>query len=98
MGGRAWTFGAVRLNLVIHCAEHPGLFALGEFLGGIMDTLDGSSGMTFTYLPIVFEDDCQVCDANMTWSSSEEERYVLRIEFLEQTPSLPSTARSEAAR
>ena len=62
MNRRAWSFGPIKLDLTIHApAMHPNR-RLVDYMGGVMDTLDGSSGSTFTYLPIVFEDDCQVCD------------------------------------
>jgi len=53
----------VRLRLTSPCFA-PGFEkgkGLVDYVGGIEDTLDGSHGFTFTYLPIVFQDDCQVC-------------------------------------
>lgn len=46
-----------------------------------MDTLDGSSGRTFTFLPIVFEDDSQVCEAEAKWVNRPKLSYYLEIAF-----------------
>jgi hypothetical protein len=46
-----------------------------------MDTLDGSSGQTFTYLPIVFQDDCQVREAQASWVKGPEHSYRIEITF-----------------
>jgi len=47
-----------------------------------MDTLDGSSGVHFTYLPIVYEDDCQVSDGRTKFIRAESPRYELKVTFL----------------
>ena len=60
MAGRAWFMGPVILDFLLRAPHFEPSKNLVDYLGGIMDTLDGSSGFTFTYLPIVFEDDCQV--------------------------------------
>jgi hypothetical protein len=49
---------------------------------GIMDTLDGSCGSGFTYLPIVFEDDCQVASFKIDFEKSEDTWYSLEISLL----------------
>ena len=49
-----------------------------------MDTLDGSSGFTFTYLPIVFEDDCQVSLGRSMWLPASFINYTVVIGFLEE--------------
>jgi len=55
-----------------------------------MDTLDGSSGFTFTYLPIVFEDDSQVCSYSNKFVETEDASYVIEIEFLgDNTDTVP---------
>ncbi len=56
-------------------------YTLNDYLGGIMDTLDGSSGYTFTYLPIAFEDDAQVTDCTMNWERASGTGYSLKIVF-----------------
>ena len=81
MDGRAWTFDEVDINLVIRSPEKPTIQGHSEFLGGIFDTLDGSSGFTFTYLPIVFEDNSQVSSCNLNWERSYESSYSVHIIF-----------------
>jgi hypothetical protein len=54
-----------------------------------MDTLDGSHGPTFTYLPIVYEDDCQVCFCNSSVAPAEEPRYQLKLVFLDPSNPIP---------
>ena len=60
MGGRAPFRGAVGLDLNMHAPVFEKSKSLVDYVGGIMDSLDGSHGVEFTYLPIVYEDDCQV--------------------------------------
>jgi hypothetical protein len=81
MAGRAWTFRPVELQLVIRSPEHSGAEMHNIFLGGVMDTLDGSSGYTFTFLPIVYEDDHQVTTVTTSWEQSEVENYSLVVVF-----------------
>jgi hypothetical protein len=81
MGGRAWYFGPVRVRLTVFGPSSLDRWSLILYLGGIMDTLDGSSGRTFTYLPIVFEDDCQVRDSQTRWVKSSESSYRLKVTF-----------------
>ena len=83
MDGRAWYSGPIKLDLAIHAPKLHANRNLNEYLGGVMDTLDGSSGFTFTYLPIVFEDDCQVCSGRSQVIESVEEFYEIDIEFLD---------------
>jgi len=82
MGGRAWYFGAVRLDLTIRSPQQLDYWQMLEYIGGVMDTLDGSSGIYFTYLPTVYEDDCQVSIGHTRHELSREESYELRITFL----------------
>ena len=81
MGGRAWVFGRVRIQLTVRSLENQEEYWLSDYLGGIMDTLDGSSGRSFTFLPIVYEDDCQVRGSDTWWEESSEPSYSLRILF-----------------
>src|SRR5882762_4706948 len=81
MAGRAWYFGPVELNLTIFGPNLPERRSLNDYLGGIMDTLDGSSGQTFSYLPIVFQDDSQVEEAHTEWVENSESSYRLKIIF-----------------
>ena len=79
MGGRTWYDGAVQLNLTLNA---PSLDRnLSDYVGGIEETLDGSHGMTFTYLPIVFQDDCQVSSIEAKFVKSDETGYIIEIEF-----------------
>ena len=49
MAGRAWYFEAIGLDLTLYAPRlHDGC-SVSDYLSGIMDTLDGSSGPTFTY-------------------------------------------------
>jgi hypothetical protein len=60
MAGRAPYRGAVQLDLVIHAPDFEKSRSLLDYAGGIGDTFDGSHGRQFTYLPIAYEDDCQI--------------------------------------
>lgn len=44
--------------------------------------MDGSHGPEFTYLPIVYQDDCQVVLGELHHVRSDEARYELEIRFL----------------
>ena len=57
--------------------------ALLDYVGGVMDTLDGSHGVEFTYLPIVYEDDCQVAAGMSRFVEDESIWYEVSIVFLE---------------
>ncbi len=82
MKGRAWYFGAVSLDVSIFYRKKDDLQAtLNEYVGGIMDTLDGSSGVHFTYLPIVYEDDCQVFRTESRFIKSDKCYYRVIIGF-----------------
>lgn len=82
MERRAWYFGAVSLDISIFYKTKDELQAtLSEYVGGIMDTLDGSSGVHFTYLPIVYEDDCQVVKSKSRLVKSEKYCYRVKIGF-----------------
>jgi hypothetical protein len=81
MAGRAWYLGGVGLRLTVFGPGALDRWSLNDYLGGIMDTLDGSSGRTFTYLPIVFEDDSQVCGVWTRWVKRSKESYRLKITF-----------------
>jgi hypothetical protein len=81
MDGRAPYRGIVGLELTMFCKELHRWDVLNEFMGGVMDTLDGSHGPTFTYLPIVYEDDCQVSMGNVAIQPSREEYYILKVTF-----------------
>jgi hypothetical protein len=81
MAGRAWYGGPVALDLKIFAIAPMDRWVLNDYVGGVMDTLDGSSGCTFTYLPIAFEDDCQVCKVRSSWHKGKVISYSLLIRF-----------------
>lgn len=81
MAGRAWYLGPVGLDLTVFGPGCLDRWNLNDYVGGIMDTLDGSSGQTFTYLPIVFEDDCQVCRLKARWLERSETSYRVQVLF-----------------
>ena len=82
MDGRAWYFGPVKLDLIIRSPQEMKYWEIIEYVGGIMDTLDGSSGVHFTYLPIVYEDDCQVAMGDSRHEFADQESYEIEITFL----------------
>ena len=53
-----------------------------QYVGGVMDTLDGSHGPEFTYLPIIYQDDCQVVLGEFHHVRSDEVRYEMQLSFL----------------
>ena len=80
MNGRAWVTGAVELTM---CVSAPTLERdLLEYVSGVMDTLDGSHGTAFTYLPIVYQDDCQIVLGEFHHVQSDELRYEVSLRFL----------------
>jgi len=82
MAGRAWCFGPVAMNLRLYAPEFEKNKILLDYAAGIEDTLDGSSGCEFTYLPIVFEDDCQVASGRSKFIKADVPRYRVEIVFL----------------
>jgi hypothetical protein len=80
MAGKAWYSGPVGLTLKMFAPEME--HSLGDFFGGIADTLDGSHGLTFTYLPIVYQDDCQIVQMHLFHEYSVDPSYELVIDFL----------------
>jgi len=83
MRGRRWSDGSIALRMTISAPSLEKGKALYDYLGGVCDTLDGSHGFQFTYLPVVFQDDCQICDAECLFKPNSTTKYVLEIEFLE---------------
>lgn len=83
MAGRCWYFGRIQLDLRIYGAYPPDGPCLNDYLGGVFDTLDGSSGSSFTYLPIVYEDDRQVFRSESSWIEHDGEHYYeVAVKFL----------------
>lgn len=81
MRGRAWTQDPVSLELTVLDDGQPDSYSLGDYLSGIADTLDGCSGYTFTYLPIVFEDDSQIARLSGRWVAGAKSSYVIKVTF-----------------
>jgi hypothetical protein len=82
MDGRACYVGPVALDLVVYGPVlHKGR-NISDYAAGVEDTIDGSSGVTFTYLPIVIQDDCQVVSWTMRYTEAAEARYCLLVKFL----------------
>ncbi len=81
MKGRKWYDGPVNLNFIFYAPKLER--RLLDYIGGVMDTLDGSHGMSFTYLPIVYQDDCQVVSTEKARHIvSKKTRYLVEIIFL----------------
>ncbi len=80
MNGRECYSGPVAMEFCLHAPrlERP----LLDYVAGIEDTLDGSHGPNFTYLPIVYQDDCQICDLHSQFIESSDTFYTVRITFL----------------
>ena len=83
MDGRAPFRGAVGLDLTVHATNFEKGKSLTDYGGGVMDSLDGSHGAEFTYLPIVYEDDCQVTAAQEHFIKDEAVWYEVVLTFLE---------------
>jgi hypothetical protein len=81
MAGRAWYVGPVRFTLNIATSEME--HSLGDYAGGVADTLDGSHGLIFTYLPIVYQDDSQIVQMSVSHELSADPSYELVIDFLD---------------
>lgn len=82
MEGRAPYRGPIQLNLVLQTPRFEAGKSLVDYVGGVMDSLDGSHGPSFTYLPIVYEDDCQVAAGGSSFRPSSKEYYDVVITFL----------------
>lgn len=82
MAGRAWVFSRIQMQVVIRAPDHEENYRLNDYLGGIADTLDGSSGRSFTFLPIVYEDDAQIWRSESTWEEAAVPNYSITITFL----------------
>jgi hypothetical protein len=85
MNGRAWYVGPISLDITIRCPEDQSRRGLVDYLGGIMDTLGGCHGYSFTYLPVVSEDDAQVCSGKSQFIADDAVSYDVRIRFLDES-------------
>lgn len=83
MEGRAWSHGAIRMDFTLYAPAFEKGKALIDYAAGIEDTLDGSSGLSFTYLPVVFEDDCQICEISMCLVKADTVAYKVKFKVIE---------------
>ncbi len=82
MNGRAWYSGPVAISVTISAPSLEEGITIRNYVAGIENALGGSSGSEFTYLPIVFEDDCQVVIYRHKFIQSEQISYVVEIELI----------------
>jgi hypothetical protein len=84
MNGRECYSGPVAMDFCLHAPRLQR--RLLDYVEGVEDTLDGSHGPSFTYLPIVYQDDCQICTGHIKFIESKETFYTVRITFLSNEP------------
>lgn len=85
MRGRKWYEGAVSVHVCCFGPKMGGsVWMLWPYIGGILDTLGGSHGFTFVYLPIVYLDDCQVVSCGGICDYDPSDHYEVDVEFLSQ--------------
>lgn len=82
MDGRASYRGPIQLDITIYGPSNERENSLTDYLGGIQDSLDGSHGPNFTYLPICYEDDCQICSVNNKFVDAPNPRYTIFVYFM----------------
>jgi hypothetical protein len=80
MNGRAWVTGPVGLTMWVFAPKLER--GLAEYVDGVTDALDGSHGPEFTYLPSVYQDDCQVVMLALHHVQSDNVKYELEIRLL----------------
>jgi hypothetical protein len=85
MRGRAWFRGSVFVDLEIYAPRSEIRGPLADYSGGVLDTLDGSHGYHFTYLPIVFEDD-HWAGGSYRFKESSTTWYRVRVSFVKNLP------------
>jgi hypothetical protein len=82
MDGRKWYEGNVELRLTYWCSESVRI-GPWDYISGVMDTLGGSHGPSFIYLPIAYLDDCQCSIGSVQRKNTEDgARYILEVHFL----------------
>jgi hypothetical protein len=82
MKGKRWYDGPVELGVIIYAPGFERGKSMTDYEGGVMDTLDGSHGYTFTYLPIVYQDDCQVVKGDFLLKKDSRSHYRIVVRFL----------------
>jgi hypothetical protein len=73
--------GPVELNVVVSAPKLD--LSLIDYMSGITDTLDGAHAPSFTYLPIVYQDDCQVVSSHFCFKHAENAFYSVEVVFLD---------------
>lgn len=86
MKGRQWSDGPIAIRLCMFAPQKEKGRNLLSYVGGIMDTLDGSHGRYFTYLPVVYQDDCQVLQLSSHFEEAAAASYTVEIEFTDCDP------------
>jgi hypothetical protein len=82
MAGRKWYEGPVQLELLYLSPQNGSVSGQPYYLSGVMDTIGGSHGPSFIYLPVVYLDDGQVVKSGIRREIASMESYVLTIDFL----------------
>ncbi len=82
MNGRAPYREAIGLDIIMYAPGFETPKSMLDYVGGIMDSLDGSHGVNFTYLPIVYEDDCQIASRTSQIVISNDTKYEIILKFL----------------
>jgi len=82
MAGRACYPGPMKMEIDIHAPPDVLDKTLSDYLSGTADTLDGSAGPSFTFLPIVYQDDCQLAALSTQLIEDDTTRYTVRCTFL----------------
>jgi hypothetical protein len=96
MNGRKWTDREIAMKVSVFAPSMEKGRDLCAYVGGIMDTLDGSHGYHFTYLPIVYQDDSQVAWIDSRFVESSESRYTVEIEFVQHLKKHGMSSRCES--
>jgi len=86
MLGKAPYRGPIRLDFAMRAPTLEARRNLNDYLGGVMDSLGGSHGFSFTFLPIIYEDDCQIYSGYNRWIPARQPSYGIRVCFLDHIP------------
>jgi hypothetical protein len=82
MRGRRWSDLAISLTLSIFAPSLEKGMDVIDYVSGVCDTLGGSHGQTFTYLPIIYQDDVQANLGKYQFHEGPKTYYVIKIQFL----------------
>lgn len=81
MAGRKWYEGGVAIDITYRAPSPPGPTQV-DYINGVMDTLGGSHGPTFIYLPIVYLDDSQIVSVRSRPEVAPTDGYTVDVEFV----------------